>query len=101
MTKEGCGCELKGFLTFLVLKLIAQKERCGEEIRQEIEKRRGTRPSPGTIYPVLKQLVANGLIEEQPCEGKEKRYRATALGKREAKSATEQFNKMFSDLLDV
>ena len=85
--KESCGCELKGFLTFLVLKLIAQKERCGEEIRQEIEKRRGTRPSPGTIYPVLKQLVQNGLIEEQPCEGKEKRYRATTFGKLAARYA--------------
>jgi DNA-binding PadR family transcriptional regulator len=99
MAKEGC-CELKGFLTFLVLKLIAQKERCGEEIRQEIEKRRGTRPSPGTIYPVLKHLVRSGLIEETPCEGKEKRYRVTALGRREAKSATEQFTRMFAGLMD-
>ena len=97
----GCGCELKGFLTFLVLKLISTKELTGEEIRQELEKRKGQRPSPGTIYPVLKQLAENGLIEEvHTSDGKEKRYRITKVGSKEVKDATDRFHHMFAGLLE-
>ena len=56
-------CDMRGFLSFLVLRLIKTQPRSGEDIRQELERRRGSRPSPGTIYPVLKSLSNNGWIE--------------------------------------
>ena len=84
-------CDLKGFLSFQVLRLIKQQSRSGDEIREELERRRGTKPSPGTIYPVLKELKKNGWIEEIESPGKEKKYRITQKGKRELENTTKKF----------
>jgi len=91
-------CDMRGFLSFIVLRLINKNSMSGEELRTEIEKRKGTRPSPGTIYPVLKSLSKGGLIKETPDSGKEKRYTLTADGKKELKIATNKFIMMFSDM---
>src|SRR3989344_1464008 len=73
---ERCS-SLKGFLSFIVLKLISKKNMSGQEISQEIKKRKGVKPSPGTIYPVLKNLNQKGFIEEIDYNGKTKRYKLT------------------------
>jgi len=93
-------CDMKGFLSFLVLKLISKRAMSGEEIRKEIQKRRGSRPSPGTIYPVLKSLSGNGFIEEIKNGGKMKKYRLTRNGKKELEIATTKFCQIFYDLRD-
>ena len=93
-------CDMRGFLSFLVLRLIKTQPRSGEDIRQELERRRGSRPSPGTIYPVLKSLSNNGWIEEIKGGGKEKRYRITPAGKKELDSATKKFVSFFCDMKD-
>ena len=93
---EKC-CDMKGFLSFLVLRLISKKSMSGEEIRREIEKRRGQKPSPGTIYPVLKILSENGWIEAKE-QGKEKIYRLTKDGQKELKEATRRFISIFCDM---
>ena len=49
-------CEMKGYLTYLILWIIGKNSMNGAEIGRELEKRRGTKPSPGTIYPALKEL---------------------------------------------
>lgn len=90
-------CEMKGFLTFLVLRLIAKQPMSGDDIREELAKRRGTKPSPGTIYPCLKHLVQEGLIEECDGCGKEKMYVLTKEGKQAVAAATKQFVRMFGD----
>jgi DNA-binding PadR family transcriptional regulator len=89
---------MKGFLTFLVLKMISQTELSGEQIRTELAARKGAKPSPGTIYPVLRHLAQSGLIEEIAAGGKEKRYRITKEGQKEIKRATEQFVCLFQDV---
>ncbi len=91
-------CEMKGFLTFIVLKLISKRAMSGEEIREEIKKRRGSRPSPGTIYPVLKELKKGKFIEELPSTGKIKKYRLTKKGKKEIEIATRKFCQIFYDM---
>ena len=91
-------CDMRGFLSFLVLKLISKKNMSGEEIREEIQKRRGSRPSPGTVYPVLKSLSGNGFIEEIKAGGKMKKYRLTRKGKKELEIATIKFCQIFYDL---
>jgi len=88
---------MKGFLSFLVLRLISKKTISGEEIRCEIERRRGQKPSPGTIYPVLKSLSENKWIESKD-ESKEKKYTLTEEGKKELKDATRRFVCIFSDM---
>ncbi|MBS3127640.1 PadR family transcriptional regulator [Candidatus Woesearchaeota archaeon] len=89
---------MKGFLSFLMLHLIGKQSMSGDDIRTELEKRKGTKPSPGTIYPVLKTLCENGWIEEVPSQGKEKKYQLTSSGKQELKNANKKFMCMFYDM---
>ncbi|HLC73674.1 MAG TPA: PadR family transcriptional regulator [Candidatus Nanoarchaeia archaeon] len=91
-------CDMKGFLSFLVLRLINQKNMSGEEIRQELMERKGTRPSPGTIYPVLKLLSEKGLIEEIKDGGREKKYKITRRGVKEVEIANTKFIELFYDM---
>lgn len=91
-------CDMKGFLTFLVLCLMKSKNMSGKEIRRELERRKGSKPSPGTIYPVLKSLSENGWIEEVKDTKKEKKYRITKSGKKELERATRRFILLFCDM---
>ena len=91
-------CDMRGFLSFIVLRLISKRNMSGEEIRQDIKKRKGSRPSPGTIYPVLKSLSKSGFIEEIKDTGKEKKYKITNKGRKELKSATKKFCCIFYDM---
>lgn len=91
-------CEMKGFLSFLVLKLIGKGNMSGEDISEELKKRKGTKPSPGTIYPVLKALSQNGFIEEVKSSGKMKMYRITKKGQKELDIATHKFCELFYDM---
>ena len=91
-------CDMRGFLTFLVLKLIKNKNMSGEELRKEFEKRKGSKPSPGTIYPVLKMLKENNFIEEIKEGAKEKKYKITNKGKKELDSAIKKFMSIFCDM---
>ena len=93
-------CDMKGFLSFIVLKLISKKNMSGEEIRKELKVRKGTKPRPGTIYPVLKSLSKNGFIEEIKKNSKTKKYRLTKKGSREIKIATKKFCVLFYDMKD-
>lgn len=93
-------CDMRGFLTFRVLKLISKKNMSGEEIREEIKKRKGSKPSPGTIYPVLKVLNKSGFIEEINGSGKTKKYKLTKKGKKELEIATSKFCEIFYDMKD-
>jgi PadR family transcriptional regulator, regulatory protein PadR len=81
-----------------VLRLMKKKPMSGEDIRLEIEKRKGCKPSPGTIYPVLKSLRASGLIKRVAVEGKVKKYGLTEAGKKELNNATKTFVQIFFDM---
>ncbi len=89
---------MRGFLSFIVLKLISKKNMSGEDISQEIKKRKGTKPSPGTIYPVLKSLKKNGFIQEVKNGGKTKKYKLTKKGRKEVERATIAFCQIFHDM---
>ena len=93
-------CDMRGFLSFIVLKLISKRNMSGDELRGELAKRKGHRPSPGTIYPVLKTLNESGFIKEIKSTGKEKKYTITKKGKREVDSATRKFCTIFYDMKD-
>lgn len=87
-------CVMKGFLSFLILWLISKKSMSGSEVTQELEKRRGHRPSPGTIYPVLKDLTEKGLLVVD----ENKRYSLTKKGKDELEISLLTFFETFSDV---
>lgn len=87
-------CEMKGYLTYLILWILSKKSANGAEIGRELEKRRGTKPSPGTIYPALKELRKNGLIEIDS----NKNYSLTPAGEEELKVACKSFCDTFYDM---
>ncbi|MBR9705007.1 PadR family transcriptional regulator [Candidatus Pacearchaeota archaeon] len=88
---------MKGFLSYLVLWILNKKSMNGAELSKELEKRRGSKPSPGTIYPVLKELKEKGLITSD----KEKVYSLTKKGKGDLNIAAKSFCKIFYDSKDM
>ena len=87
-------CATKGFLSFLVLWLASRKKMTGAEITSELEKRRGKKPSPGTIYPVLKSMKERELLSID----ENKRYTLTEKGKRSLEAHLDIFIKTFYDI---
>ena len=87
-------CKMKGFLSFLILWLINKKDMTGSEVTEELEKRKGNRPSPGTIYPVLKELKERGLLSID----KNKQYSITIQGKNELNQHLRSFFNTFCDI---
>jgi len=70
----------KGHLRLIVLKILEDKELCGYELISEIEKETGWKPSFGSIYPLLNNLLKNSLVTTKKC-GKIKKYHITKKGK--------------------
>ncbi|MEE8565495.1 MAG: PadR family transcriptional regulator [Candidatus Thermoplasmatota archaeon] len=87
-------CQMKGFLSFLILWLINKKNMTGSEIAEELEQRKGSRPSPGTIYPVLKDLKERGLLSID----ENKRYSLTTPGEKELDQHLKSFFNTFCDI---
>jgi DNA-binding PadR family transcriptional regulator len=90
--------------TFDVLVSLADGERHGYAILQEISERTGGRPSPSTLYAVIKRLLESGLIEElserpDPAHDDERRryYRLTSLGRRVARAEAERLARLLAD----
>ena len=90
-------CEMKGYLSYLILWILSKKSMNGAEIGRELEKRRGAKPSPGTIYPALKELRTTGFIEVD----ENKIYSLTPEGREELKSACKFFCKIFYDMKEM
>ncbi len=84
----------KGFLSFLILWLVRREALTGVEIALELEKRRGRKPSPGTIYPVLKHLnEAKILVMDE-----NKRYSLTEKGQKALEAHLDSFVNTFYDI---
>ncbi|MDE1855388.1 MAG: PadR family transcriptional regulator [Candidatus Micrarchaeota archaeon] len=90
---------MRGMLSFQILWLLSRKPMHGEEIAEEIEKRRGSKPKAGTIYPALKELSENGLIEGSR-EGKKVVYSITPTGRYGVKRAAMHFYRSFGDIFE-
>ncbi len=90
-------CCSKGFLSFLILWLVNKQPMTGAEISQELGKRRGKKPSPGTIYPVLKHLTENSILSVD----KDKRYSLTERGERALEAHLDNFISTFYDIDDM
>jgi len=66
----------------------------GSEIAEELEQRKGSRPSPGTIYPVLKDLKERGLLSID----ENKRYSITTPREKELDQHLKSFFNTFCDI---
>jgi PadR family transcriptional regulator PadR len=88
-------CDMRGMLGFLILFLLSKKPMNGQEIADEIANRKGERPSPGTIYPALKNLRLMGFIGIEEKERKTISYNLTERGKSALKVAKRRFARTF------
>tara|TARA_Y100000310_G_scaffold266362_1_gene277829 strand:- start:441 stop:674 length:234 start_codon:yes stop_codon:yes gene_type:complete len=69
----------------------------GMEVARELEKRKGSKPSPGTIYPALKELKEHGFITADNT----KTYSLTKKGEKELRNACKMFSAAFYDAKDM
>jgi len=92
--------------TFHILVALADGERHGYSIMQEVADRTGgaVRLSPSTLYSAIKRLLEAGYIEElesrpDPAHDDERRryYRLTKAGKRAAIEEAKQWEKVLTD----
>lgn len=96
--EKTCHCDMRGMLSFLILFLLSKREMNGREIAEEIAARKGSKPSPGTIYPALKGLRELGLIREEK-SGKAISYMLTKQGRETLAVATRKFCQTFKGIL--
>jgi PadR family transcriptional regulator PadR len=89
---------MRGMLSFMILFLLSKRSMYGQEIAEEIEKRKGERPNPGTIYPALKELTNKGLIDVKR-EGRMTVYELTREGRKTFVEAREMFIRAYSDII--
>lgn len=89
---------MRGMLSFQILWILSKKSMHGEQIAEELEKRRGEKPKAGTIYPALKELKKKGLIKGEK-KGKIIVYSLTSTGKKDVKTAKEYFMRCFADVM--
>ena len=88
-------CDMRGMLGFLILFLLSKKPMHGQEIAEEIARRKGEKPSPGTIYPALKNLRQMGFILSDEKEGKTIVYSLTDRGKNALRTSKRRFIQTF------
>lgn len=86
----------KGLLRYYILHRISQKPIHGYEVIQDIDsKTEGAwRPGAGSLYPILKKLVAEGLIKAdtpQEEEANRRMYRITQRGSDELAKSKDMF----------
>jgi len=90
-------CDMRGMLSFFILWLLTKKPMHGQEIAKEIAERRGAKPTPGTIYPALKDLTKKGLIKREQ-QGKTIVYKLTDNGRNGIEKACTYFCRAFGEI---
>jgi PadR family transcriptional regulator PadR len=90
-------CDMRGMLSFMLLWLLCKRPMYGQELADEIAKRRGEKPNPGTIYPALKDLHTRGLVEMRS-EGRKTVYELTKQGQVGIVEATYYFTRVYGEI---
>lgn len=83
----------KGVLRLAALRLLSESSMSGTDLSKQIESvtRGEWRPSPGSVYLVLAELLRKGLIAELPKrEGNVRRYIVSSKGKEELARLTKE-----------
>ena len=92
-------CDMRGLLTFQILWELDKEEMNGQQIAEKIAARRGTKPTPGTIYPALKELKNGGLIEGEKV-GRQIVYQLTPAGEKGLAESSRYFLQAFGDIAE-
>ena len=92
-------CDMRGLLTFQILWELDREAMNGQQIATKIAVRRGAKPTPGTIYPALKELKKGGLIEGEKV-GRQIVYHLTPEGKKGLAESSRYFLQAFGDIAE-
>ena len=92
-------CDMRGLLTFQILWELDKEAMNGQQIAEKIAVRRGTKPTPGTIYPALKELKESGLIKGSR-QGRQIIYELTSAGENGLADASRYFLQAFGDIAE-
>ncbi|MHB8567881.1 MAG: PadR family transcriptional regulator [Nitrososphaerales archaeon] len=90
-------CDMRGMLSFMILWLLSRKSMYGQELAQEIGKRKGEKPNPGTIYPCLKDLSTRRLVRVRQ-DGRSTVYELTKQGKVSLTDAQKYFMRAYGEI---
>lgn len=73
---------IRGYLRHLVLAALKDDSLSGYDLMNQLGSMLGSKPSPGSIYPLLSELEKEGVIAVKE-DGKSKRYHLTVKGEQE------------------
>ncbi len=82
-----------------MLKALAESPRSGYSLMKHIEERVGTKPSPGSMYPLLDNLKTEGLVEAKGV-GRATEYKLTVDGRHKLHSIDEKRNECLNNFLE-
>ncbi|MCX8182225.1 MAG: PadR family transcriptional regulator [Candidatus Methanomethyliaceae archaeon] len=89
---------MRGMLSFYILWLLSNRSMNGQELCKELARRRGSKPSAGTIYPALRSLRENGLVNMER-QGRATIYSISEKGRDELERACKYFCSVFGEIL--
>lgn len=84
---------IRGNLRLLTLKALDKQRMSGYSLMKYMAEKIGTKPSPGSIYPLLEELAQEKLISCRE-EGRQKIYSITSAGKDKLKEINKQKDAM-------
>jgi len=93
---------MRGMLTFQIIWELSKGPLSGQQIAERIAKRKGTKPTPGTIYPALKDLKERGIIEGSREEDDRRQvvYSLTESGEEGLIDAARYFDQVFGNIAE-
>ena len=92
--------EIKGGLKLIVLKILNEKDFTGYGLIKEIENKTGFwKPSPGSMYPLMNDLLKKGLVTCKKIKN-QKIYSITKKGKEVHKKIMSKKEKMIKELFE-
>lgn len=93
--------ELKGYLKPIILKILSREDKkTGSELAEEINNIIGSKPSYGSIYPLLQDLRDKNLVEVEE-EGKKKKYGLLEEGQEFVKKFEEKKREQTENFLSM
>lgn len=90
-------CDMRGMLSFHILWLLSKKSMNGQQIAEELKKRKGSKPTAGTIYPALKELRIKKLVGMEK-KGRKTTYTLSKKGYKELENACRYFCSAFGEI---
>lgn len=90
---------LRGFLKIVVLKALGEGPKSGYSLMKFVEEKVGSKPSPGSMYPLLENLEKEGLVDVKGV-GRTKEYKLTIEGKHKLEFVEEKRTECIQNMLE-